>query len=113
MDLIVFERKAFEEFATKIEQFILRVSNSPVVKGGRKMTNNWLDHQDVCQKLKISKRTLQTLRDNGTLAYTKIGNRTYYLPEDVDSIVKRWRIDARRPNGEAERFNRCITLKTI
>ena len=30
MDLIIFERKAFEEFATKIEQFILRVSNSPV-----------------------------------------------------------------------------------
>ena len=84
MDLIIFERKAFEEFATKIEQFILRVSNSPVVK---KKTNNWLDHQDVCQRLKISKRTLQTLRDNGTLAYTKIGNRTYYLPEDVDSII--------------------------
>ena len=42
---------------------------------------------DVCQRLKISKRTLQTLRDNGTLAYTKIGNRTYYLPEDVESIV--------------------------
>ena len=37
--------------------------------------------------LKISKRTLQTLRDNGTLAYTKIGNRTYYLPEDVERIV--------------------------
>ena len=35
----------------------------------------------------ISKRTLQTLRDNGTLAYTKIGNRTYYLPEDVERIV--------------------------
>lgn len=82
-----FERKAFEEFATKIEQFILRVSNSPVVKSGKKKTNNWLDHQDVCQRLKISKRTLQTLRDNGTLAYTKIGNRTYYLPEDVESIV--------------------------
>lgn len=82
-----FERKAFEEFATKIEQFILRVSNSPVVKNGKKKTNNWLDHQDVCQRLKISKRTLQTLRDNGTLAYTKIGNRTYYLPEDVDSII--------------------------
>ena len=68
MDLIIFERKAFEEFATKIEQFILRVSNSPVVKNGKKKTNNWLDH-------------------NGTLAYTKIGNRTYYLPEDVESIV--------------------------
>ena len=83
MDLIIFERKAFEEFATKIELFILQVSNSPIVKGGKKKTNNWLDHQDVCQRLKISKRTLQTLRDNGTLAYTKIGN----LPEDVDSII--------------------------
>ena len=87
MDLIIFERKAFEEFATKIEQFILRVSNSPVVKNGKKKTNSWLDHLDVCQRLKISKRTLQTLRDNGTLAYTKIGKRTYYLPEDVDSII--------------------------
>lgn len=52
-----------------------------------KRTAGWLDHQDVCLKLKISKRTLQTLRDNGTLAYTKIGNRTYYLPEDVERIV--------------------------
>ena len=53
---------------------------------GVKRTAGWLDHQDVCLKLKISKRTLQTLRDNGTLAYTKIGNRTYYLPEDVERI---------------------------
>ena len=87
MDLIIFERKAFEEFATKIVQFILRVSNSHVVKNGKKKTNNWLDHQDVCQRLKISKRTLQTLRVNGTLAFTKIGYRTYYLPEDVESII--------------------------
>lgn len=113
MDLIIFERKAFEEFATKIEQFILRVSNSPVVKNGKKKTNNWLDHQDVCQRLKISKRTLQTLRDNGTLAYTKIGNRTYYLPEDVDSIILRWRTDEKKPNGKGEKSNQCITLKTF
>ena len=88
MDLIIFERKAFEEFATKIEQFILRVSNSPVVKNGKKKTNNWLDHQDVCQRLKISKRTLQTLRDNGTLAYTKIGNRTYYRRDGRHYVPK-------------------------
>ena len=35
----------------------------------------------------FSLSTLQTLRDNGTLAYTKIGNRTDYLPEDVERIV--------------------------
>lgn len=60
-----------------------------------KRTAGWLNHQDVCLKLKISKRTLQTLRDNGTLAYTKIGNRTYYLPEDVERIVTKVEDSAR------------------
>ena len=86
MEIVCFERKAFEECAMKIERFIQRVEDIPHLKRV-KGTGGWLDHQDVCLKLKISKRTLQTLRDNGTLAYTKIGNRTYYLPEDVERIV--------------------------
>lgn len=86
MEIICFERKAFEEFAAKIERFIQRVEDMPHLKGVGK-TNEWLDHYEVCRKLRISKRTLQTLRDNGTLAYTKIGNRTYYLLEDVERIV--------------------------
>lgn len=72
----------------KIERFIRLVSELPHLKEADK-TKEWLDHCDVCRKLKISKRTLQTLRDNGTLAYTKIGNRTYYLPEDVECVVTR------------------------
>ena len=30
---------------------------------------------------------VQTLRDNGTLAYTQISHKTYYKPEDVMAIV--------------------------
>ena len=30
----------------------------------------WLDSNDVCRLLGISPRTLQTMRENGTLAYT-------------------------------------------
>ena len=29
----------------------------------------------------------QTLRDNGTLAYSQINHKTYYRPEDVELIV--------------------------
>jgi hypothetical protein len=47
---------------------------------------DWLDNQDVCQMLNISPRTLQTLRDNGTLAYSQINRKVYYKPEDVESI---------------------------
>lgn len=54
----------------------------------RREEDGWLARPPGClPEAEISKRTLQTLRDNGTLAYTKIGNRTYYLPEDVERIV--------------------------
>ena len=48
-------------------------------RGNDKRLGDWLDNQDVCQMLNISPRTLQTLRDNGTLAYSQIN----YKLEDV------------------------------
>jgi len=48
---------------------------------------DWLDSQDVMQALHISKRTLQTLRSNGTLPYSRIGNKIYYLRGDILKIL--------------------------
>ena len=42
-----------------------------------------MDNQDVCLRLDISPRTLQTLRDTGRLAFTQI----YYRPEDVEKLI--------------------------
>ena len=47
----------------------------------------WLTGEEVCGQLRISPRTLQTLRNNGTLAYSQINHKTYYRPEDVQRIV--------------------------
>ena len=49
--------------------------------------SEWMDNQDVCQALKISPRTLQTLRDSGRLPHSKINNRIYYRPEDVERLI--------------------------
>ena len=38
--------------------------------------------------MNISPRTLQTLRDNGTLAYSQINHKMFYKPEDVMRVVK-------------------------
>ena len=56
-------------------------------RGTDKRLGEWLDNQDVCQILNISPRTLQTLRQNGTLAYSQIEHKTYYKPEDVECII--------------------------
>ena len=46
-------------------------------------------YEEMVGKLKrISPRTLQTLRDNGTLAYSQIGHKIFYKPEDVQRIAR-------------------------
>ena len=56
-------------------------------RGTDKRHGEWLDNQDVCQILNISPRTLQTLRQNGTLAYSQIEHKVYYKPEDVERNI--------------------------
>ena len=56
-------------------------------RGTDKRLGDWLDNQDVCQMLNISPGTLQTLRDNGTLAYSQINRKVYYKPVDVEHIL--------------------------
>ncbi|MFA7462490.1 MAG: helix-turn-helix domain-containing protein [Anaerovoracaceae bacterium] len=49
--------------------------------------DDWIDNQDVMQLLHISPRTLQTLRSNGTLPFSRIGNKLYYRRSDIQHIL--------------------------
>ena len=82
MEVLIFQKEAFEEMTTKFSRFSDRV-NELLAKQGSKSLNRWMDNQ-----LNISPRTLQTLRDNGTLAYSQINHKVFYRPEDVLRIVK-------------------------
>lgn len=86
MEIVNFEKRAFEEMTAKLNYFVQRMDNLYRLHCEKK-PGGWMDNRAVCQKLRISPRTLQTLRDNGTLAFTKIGNRTYYRPDDVEQII--------------------------
>lgn len=48
----------------------------------------WLDSQDVCNILGVSKRTLQTYRDKGLLPFSRIRNKLFYRPEDVENLLQ-------------------------
>ena len=49
----------------------------------------WLKSADVRELLNISSGTLQNLRVNGTLPYTKMGKTIYYEYDDVTAILKK------------------------
>ena len=86
MEVITIEKKAFDEMNEKFDRFVNRVEEI-CRRCGDKGMGEWLDNQDVCRMLNISPRTLQTLRDNGTLAYSRISQKIYYKPQDVRRIL--------------------------
>ena len=86
MEVISIERSTYEELLTSFNSFVTKMKEM-TSRGNDKGMDEWLDNQDVCQMLNISPRTLQTLRDNGTLAYSQINRKVYYKPEDVGQIL--------------------------
>ena len=86
MEVISIERSTYEELLTSFNSFVAKMKEM-ASRGNDKGLDDWLDNQDVCQMLNISPRTLQTLRDNGTLAFSQINHKVYYKPEDVMAIV--------------------------
>ena len=86
MEVISIERSTYEELLTSFNSFVTKMKEM-ASRGNDKGLGDWLDNHDVCQILNISPRTLQTLRDNGTLAYSQINHKVYYKPEDVERIL--------------------------
>ena len=66
----------------------------------------WVDGQDVMEALHISPRTLQTLRDNGTLGYTTLGKKFYYSAQEIQDLLRNnyvmYKLSARGKSSPAE-----------
>ena len=57
-------------------------SYNPPLDGERYLTD-----KELSEFLKLSRRTLQKLRDRRFLGHTQIGRQFYYCPEEVKAIV--------------------------
>lgn len=53
MEVLIFQKEAFEEMAAKFSRFSDRV-NELLAKQGSRSLNHWMDNQEVCQQLNIS-----------------------------------------------------------
>jgi hypothetical protein len=85
MEIISIEARTFEAMTERFKQFVQRVNS--LCRPQCKSLGKWFDNQEVCMILNISKRTLQTYRDNGTLPFSQINHKMYYKPEDVERIL--------------------------
>jgi len=84
MEIISIEKRTFEAMAARFEQFAALVERYCCNR-----EEKLYDSQDVCLILRISPRTLQTLRNDGSLPFTRIRRKTWYRPEDVKKLAGR------------------------
>jgi len=69
------------------EELIYEINK--LVEAKTVMQNKWLKSRDVRKILNCSPGTLQNLRINNILPYTKIGGAIYYLYDDIENLLKK------------------------
>jgi hypothetical protein len=59
-----------------------------LMQPGQSQSKKWLKSIEVRKLLNISPGTLQNLRINGTLNFTRIGSIIYYKQEDINKLLE-------------------------
>ena len=78
MEIICMEKQTFDELVVRLSMIEKKVT------GICSQTKD----AEVCGILRISKRTLQVYREKGLLPFTRIKNKFFYKPEDVQSLLE-------------------------
>ena len=86
MGIVLIEQKVWERMLETFSELTGKVQKLTERQTGMR---TWLDNEDVCRILSISKRTLQSYRDSGKLAFSQINHKIYYKPEDVEAFLQR------------------------
>lgn len=87
MEIVCIDKKTFDEIRERfceLEKKVIRVCR-PVEDLGLK---KWLDNQQVCEILRISKKALQSYRDRGLIPFTRIKHKIFFKPEDVQRLLE-------------------------
>lgn len=85
MEVITIDSKAFNEIINKLNDILVFVSPKEKTMNEEK---EWVDSFEVCSYLHISSRTLQRLRQKGTIKYTPIGGKNYYQISEIRRMLE-------------------------
>lgn len=85
MEIVGIEKNVFDVMVRKFKAMVEKIHKLCPPKS--KLKDEWLDNQQVCQLLNISKRTLQYYRSSGKISHTQIGYKNYYKASDIEKML--------------------------
>lgn len=92
MQVVTIQSEAFQQIVEKIEAINERLTSKE-----KQPKEIWYNNEELKELLKVSKRTLQNYRDNGTISFSQLGNKIFYKAADVEALLAKHYIKAHNP----------------
>lgn len=88
MEVIAIQKSALDGMKNELKE-LLEITKSATEKYTSIFNEEkWLDNQEVCLMMSITKRTLQTYKDKGLLSYSRLNRKNYYKLSDVKALLE-------------------------
>jgi excisionase family DNA binding protein len=85
--IVIMEEEALAKLTKRIDKLSEQVEQLNT-KNNSGFKERWLISEDVCKTLNISKRTLQELRTQKQISFSKIGRKIYYRASDIELFLE-------------------------
>ena len=101
MEVIAIQKSALDGMKNELKDLLEMTKDATEKYVSIFNKEKWLDNQELCLMMNITKRTLQTYKDKGILSYTRLNRKNYYKPSDVKTLL-----EAGQPyNTDTDGFN--------
>ncbi len=85
MEVITIESQAFKSLMSKVDTIFDYVISQQNIQDEE---DSWVDSYEVCTFLKISDRTLQRLRSEKKINYSRIRGKNYYKISEIKRMME-------------------------
>lgn len=93
MKVITIEHETFQQLTHRLDA----IEKAIAQKAEDLMAKTWLGGDQVLKLLSISRRTLQTYRDQGKIGFSQVGKKFYYRAADIQAMLDGHYIPATTP----------------
>ncbi len=87
MNAVVMSADDYSAMISKINLIFDKINKNPIQSSS--IAVDWLDIQEACAALKVSKRTLQAYRDSGIIGFSKFGGKVYFKASDIEAHLNK------------------------
>ena len=88
MEVIAIQKSALDRMKNELKELLEMTERAtrkytPIFK-----EEKWLDNQEVCLIMNITKRTLQTYKSKNLLPYSKLNRKNYFKLSDAQALLE-------------------------